>query len=526
MEDNGESKGQWSEEQFNDFVNSFAPKGTSADKLDKKHRTVDSRNQTELLTDILEDEVNEITLFNDGMDGYARMKIGDHFETWPMRDRAFRQWLTKQFWTVTGKAPHKDGLSGAISLAEAKANFDGEKHDLHNRFASHGGAFWYDLRNEKWQLVKIFPDGWEVIDSAPILFKRYAHQLAQVQPQRGGDVRLFLPYVNVSTPDIQLLMLVFIVSCFVPDIAHVILVIHGSQGSSKSMLSKLLRRIVDPSRLDVGHLHTRIEEVVQALAHHAFIIFDNVSYVSQEISDLLCKAVTGSGFTKRELYTNDEDIIYSFRRCIGINGINLVSTRPDLLERSLLVELERISPENRRSEEELLKAFEGDLPLILGGIFDTLARAMKIRQTIEVPSLPRMADFALWGCAIAEALGHTKEDFLRAYSRNIEQQKDTALSESPVAQAVLSFMQDKKEYSETPTIFYKELTSHAIYELQIDTRVDSWPKAPNLLSRRLNEISVNLAGAGIGFRTTVDHERKINIFWLREKAKDDHNDYA
>ena len=484
----------------------------------REGRIGDKRNQTELLTDILEDSINEITLFNDGMDGYIRIKIDNHYETWPIRGKIFRQWLIKKFWTVTNKAPHKDTLSGAISLAEAKANCDGIKYKLHNRFASKDGTIWYDLTNEKWQQVKITPDSWKVIDDVPVLFKRYSHQLDQVHPQIGGDIRLLLRYVNITDADTQLLLLVFIVSCYVPDIAHVILVLHGSQGSSKSMLSKLLRRIVDPSRIDAAHLPTRMEEVVQVLAHHAFVIFDNVSYVSPEISDLLCKAVTGSGFTKRELFTNDDDIIYSFRRCIGINGINLVSTRPDLLERSLLIGLERIPPESRKTEEELLKAFEKDIPFILGSIFDTLTRAMNIHQTIEVPSLPRMADFAKWGCAISEALGYTKEDFLRAYTKNIEQQKDTALSESPVAQAILSFVGDKDEYSATPTVFYKELTDHAAFDLKIDTRGDSWPKAPNYLTRRLNELKVNLADAGIGFNTSADHERRIRIFRLRGNA--------
>ena len=158
----------------------------------------------------------------------------------------------------------------------------------------------------------------------------------------------------------------FLVSCFVPGIPHVLLVIFGAQGSSKSTLSRLARLLVDPSLIEVASFPHSQKELVQALAHHYFLFFDNVSYISEEQSDILCKAITGGGHTKRELYSDDDDIIYNFIRCIGINGINLVTTRPDLLERSLLLELERIEPAERKTEKELYQNFKIDLPSILG----------------------------------------------------------------------------------------------------------------------------------------------------------------
>jgi hypothetical protein len=68
--------------------------------------------------------------------------------------------------------------------------------------------------------------------------------------------------------------------------------------------------------------------------------------------------VTGSRFSKRQLYTDDDDIIYSFKRCIGFNGINLVATKADLLDICLIIQLERIPKENRRKIEEIWKEFE------------------------------------------------------------------------------------------------------------------------------------------------------------------------
>src|SRR3989344_8457482 len=114
------------------------------------------------------------------------------------------------------------------------------------------------------------------------------------------------------------------------------------------------------------------------MAHHACIFFDNVSHLSDHISDALCKAVTGDGFSKRELYSDEDDIIFSFRRCLGINGINIAARNPDLLERSILFELERVSPERRKQEHEILGEFEKERPRIVGSIFDAVVKAMQI----------------------------------------------------------------------------------------------------------------------------------------------------
>jgi hypothetical protein len=57
--------------------------------------------------------------------------------------------------------------------------------------------------------------------------------------------------------------------------------------------------------------------------------------------------------TKRELYTDDEDIIYKYKHCLSLNGINTALTESDALDRVLTIELEEINDENRRKEADL-----------------------------------------------------------------------------------------------------------------------------------------------------------------------------
>jgi len=77
-----------------------------------------------------------------------------------------------------------------------------------------------------------------------------------------------------------------------------------------------------------------------------------------------------------------------------LNGINLVASRDDLLDRSVLFRLDRIGKEWRKTESEFWQEFEQDRPFILGAIFDALAGALRIYPQVKLPALPRMADFA------------------------------------------------------------------------------------------------------------------------------------
>ena len=113
------------------------------------------------------------------------------------------------------------------------------------------------------------------------------------------------------------------------------------------------------------------------------------------ISDALCRAVTGKGFSKRALYTDDEDVIQTYRRCVGLNGINVAAHKPDLLDRSILFVLDPILASQRKWEQQFWSEFEDIRPLLFGAILDGLSRAMALRDSIQLEGLPRMADFAL-----------------------------------------------------------------------------------------------------------------------------------
>lgn len=439
-----------------------------------------------------------ILLFKDEYGvAHVQIPIGDHVEIWPCRSATFTRWIGGEYYRFTrGTAvAGRESVKDAIGLLEGIAINEREEHRLFNRVAQTSDAVWYDLADAKWRAVRITKDGWSVVNTVPLLFHRFSHLAPQVEPVRGGNVRDVLKFVNVTNPDQQMLFLVYLVASFIPGWPHPACYIYGPQGSAKSCLSRVMRRLIDPSKIEVVSLTRHESDLAQQLGHHNFLFFDNVSDIPDWIADLLCRAITGSGFSKRELYSDDSDVIRYVMANVGINGINIASNRADLLERSLLIGLERISKSNRKQEYDLMAEFELARPKILGSIFDSVSEAMRIRPLIELDELPRMADFALWGAAIADALGFGRDAFLQAYSRNINSQSEEVVRDNVVAVLIVALLDEEcGEWEGTPTALLKRLKDLAMDAMIVDKQL---PENPSALMREINRLKTALEETGI-----------------------------
>ena len=152
-------------------------------------------------------------------------------------------------------------------------------------------------------------------------------------------------FLNLRDDNVWYLLVAWLVAALMPDIAHPVLVIHGEQGSAKSTMLRLLGSLVDPSKTPLRTEPRDIGEWVQIADHSHLVALDNVSHLPGWLSDAICRAVTGDGFTKRQLYSDNDDVILMFRRVIALTGIEVVAQRSDLLDRSILLPLIPIAPE-------------------------------------------------------------------------------------------------------------------------------------------------------------------------------------
>lgn len=456
--------------------------------------------QAEMLLSFLQEE--DILLFRDEFqEPYIRMTVDGHREVWPVASKTTSRYLEHLFWKKKQKAIGRQGLEQVIGELEARALFDGEEISLALRTMWHEGNIWIDLCDKQWRAVCVTPAGWRIVDDPPVLFRRLKHQRPLLVTEERGDIHQLDVFMSNLDEDALFLLKVYLVTCLVPDLVHVILYVLGEQGSMKSTFSKMLRLLVDPSKPLLLTLHLKVEELVQQLSHHHFPCYDNVSYIPPSISDTLCRSSTGDGYSRRKLYTDNEDITFEYRCSVLLNGIALATHRADLLERCLYLHLSRIPKAQRKPERAIWKEFEKQRPIIFAGMLDVLSLALRFHPTIQLKEHPRMADFAEWGCAIAQAMGEKPERFLHAYEENTSLQHEEVIQANPIALAVRVMMQHRNEpWDGSPTKLLNKLVKTAEKE-GIDVKQREWPRSPAALTYKLNIVKTNLREMGIEFRT-------------------------
>lgn len=166
---------------------------------------------------------------------YATVAINEHFETWPLKSRGFRDWLMRRFYESEGKSPSAQGYQDAIGVLYGLARFAGETAEVYTRVAEYGGTIYLDLRDEEWRAVSIKPDGWQVISHTPIKFRRTRGMLALPEPLRGGSVNTLRRFINI-THEHWPLILAWLVAAYRPGKPFPVLALHGEQGTPNQPL--------------------------------------------------------------------------------------------------------------------------------------------------------------------------------------------------------------------------------------------------------------------------------------------------
>jgi hypothetical protein len=461
---------------------------------------------------VIGEEICELFIDDRGAP-HAAVRWSDARQIVPLSSSFFGRTLAGVLYERRGVAASNEAIGAARRVLAHKA-VAGQCHELHNRFAYIDGVLWIDLADDRQQAVRVTADGW-IITRPPILFRRYGRQAPLPIPARGGDIFLLRPYLNTHDDNDELLVLTWMVTALLGHIPRPVLDLHGPQGSAKTTVAKMLRRLTDPSTVPTCPLSRADDELALTFERNAVPIFDNVSSITARQADLICQAVTGGGFSKRQLYSDSDEVLYNFRRAIILTGINVASVAPDLLDRFLLVQLDRIGRSSRRAEAELQRAFNCDSAVIFSGMLDALSAAMRCHTTIARKTIPleRMADFTLWGAAVAEGLGLGQDAFMRAYQRNVMTQTEEILEADPVARAIRDLLSAEHEWSGTAS----QLLSVPRDRVgDIEARGETWPKRAEVLSRRLKTLHSTLAEIGIRIEySRVGHDR-MRMITLRE----------
>jgi hypothetical protein len=461
--------------------------------------------------DILIDLAQTAELFHapDGT-GFADFTINGHRETWPIRAKGFRRWLARRFFEATGGAPSSEALQSARNVIEAKAHFDAPERVVHVRVGELDGRLYLDLGNDTWRAVEIDATGWRVIDNPPVRFRRSAGIQALPAPVTGGSIERLRSFLNVRSDADFVLVIAWMLACLRNRGPYPVMVLSGEQGSAKSTFSEILRALLDPNTAPLRALPREDRDLFIAASNGHVLAFDNVSGLPAWISDTLCRLATGGGFAVRQLYSDQDEVLFDATRPVILNGIEEIVTRPDLADRALFLTLEPIPEERRRPETELWAAFDAERPRILGVLLDAVVEGLKRLPETHLPKLPRMADFALWATACEPALW-AKGTFWSAYCGNREEAVEGVIDADPIAAAVRAVMATRTVWTGTASELLGAL-AEVVGERVAKSK--TWPDGPRALAGRMRRAATFLRKIGIeiGFvREGRARSRTINI---------------
>jgi hypothetical protein len=318
---------------------------------------------------------------------FVDIHVERHRETWPVRSRNFKLWLSRQYYESRRSAPNSDAVQSALNVLEAISHFDGPRLPVSVRVADANAKKYIDLGTADWSAIEIDANGWRIVDEPPVHFRRSKGMLPLPVPNHNGDIKELRSFLNVQNDEDFALVVAFPVAALGGRGPFAVLALTGEHGTAKSTLTRIIRTLCDPNSAPLRSLPRNDRDLFVSANNGYVLAFDNVSKLPGWLSDSLCRLATGGGFGTRELYTDSEEVLFDAMRPIILNGI--VALRAFLTQhidwKGTAGEL--LKALNTTADEEVQKA--SDWPKTPRGMSGALRRAApglrKLGYTVEFP---------------------------------------------------------------------------------------------------------------------------------------------
>ncbi|AYG82336.1 hypothetical protein DWB77_04508 [Streptomyces hundungensis] len=434
----------------------------------------------------------------------------------PLRGRAgLRQRLARLYAdTFKGDVASQSALADAMTVLEGIAE-DNDPVPVHLRVGGDpAGRIVLDLGTADGRAVTISGgNGWHVVARSPALFRRSGAMAPMPTPVLDGDGLAKLhALLNMDESTFRQLV-AWLVAAWIPTIPHPVLTFKGEQGTGKSKTAQMVVNLIDPSPASKRSQPRDIKAWSAQAFNSWALCLDNISTIPPWLSDTLCKAVTGDGIVDRALYTDDDVVVLSFRRVLAMTTIDAGALAGDLAERLLMLDLQLIEEDRRRTEEELDATFEAVRPAILGALCELLACVLAILPTVRLDSMPRMADFARILAAVDQVQGWQTLDSYLATSANVA---GDALEGDPFGNAVAALVEEAGTWQGTAAQLLEQLPPPG------GSRPPGWPKDATRAGGRLKRLAPLLRSIGITVddtqRSRDRHRHKLLILTRTDPA--------
>lgn len=429
--------------------------------------------------------------------------------TWPIASTEFEDYVTRKGWEL-GFVPGTEHIKKIARLLRSEAPESAVP--VFTRAARLNDRVYVQLGRERF--LEISPGGYRSIPEPPVRFLTLYNMQELPDPVPGGSIDALRELINVDDAD-WLLIKIFMLAAFNTPSTFPVLFITGYQGTGKTTAAWAIKNILDPTTQGVRASVERIEDLFIAARHEHVLVFDNVSHISDTISDAFCTIVDGITFTRRTLYTNFEESMLYSHNPIVITAIEECITRPDLLDRTFIVETRPNIV--RQVGADLWAGVERVRAEVLGALFDAVAAALRREGEMRLTTLPRLAGVAKWAAAAADLLGTTPEEIIDILLQNRSAVAARLRDSDPIYTALVSVFEDLlaragAEVNVSTTELYRELRQ------RVDGSVlysKDFPMSPDALGRRLRRLAPVFEADGFQlYRARSRAER----FWVIKRC--------
>ncbi|MBF0546511.1 MAG: bifunctional DNA primase/polymerase [Candidatus Riflebacteria bacterium] len=444
---------------------------------------------------------------------YVRIK-DDFNRVVEVESNNFKLFLRSFFWKHFHSSLSKESIERICQTIIATAGGSDWPLPFEEVFLRVGGDYervFFDLNNSLGEIVEITPEGYKVISNSNINFLRNSQMSTIPYPEAGGNLDQFKEVFCLKDKETAILLLAFLLICLSPKGPYAILLIQGEHGSAKSTRMKWAKRLIDPTE-DLAPGIAPSTRDLQIRAKDAWLLdYDNISFVSDELSDVFCRLVSGSGFNIRKLYTDTDQIRFWMQRPVVMNGIGEIGSRADFLNRTIIIDFPPISMEDRLPERELQEKFQKESPKILGFLFQLISTILANLPKVTLTRMPRLADAVKWVSACEEKLGLNPGEFEKIFEESQKPSPEEMVHSCDFGRIFFEWVIDeqiKEEKRLTATDLWKTLKN---YLQKTEQRVAKWPSNPRALSSQLSRINSALRALGLNICSHRGKERQLII---------------
>lgn len=458
---------------------------------------LNNTNKTELYFNKILD-VEQLSTFHTP-DGKPYIKYtNDRQDVYKIGGKSCKQLLQALIYLDLREAVSNNALDELERLLTAKALFDSPQEEIHLRLAQTDEGIEIDLNNDEGECVLVTKH--EIVVTQPkSLFYRPDSMKSLPKPDLTGVFEDFKQHFHTRNEDDLRLIIGFMVQSLNPSGPYPLLIIQGEQGSAKTTTTNFVKALTDPSSGVNRSLSNSERDLSISAKNNHVMTFDNLSGLSANNSDVLCRFSTGGAFSIRANYTDDEELVFEYKRPVILNGIYDIITKPDLGSRSIIIHLPSISEKERKTEKDVFQDFSADYSKLFGYLLKGLRSGLINFESVKVPNSPRLADFVKLMGAAEEGLEWETGSFIRAMNYNQRNAVLHSLDNNPLAVVIWKFVDslDGVSWFGTPTDLHERLM-----RLNNNSYVNSFPRSPGTLTNQLNGLAPSLKEIGILFEET------------------------